>query len=108
MKAEINKIEKKYAKKLGGYRQINSGAIPNKRYKGDVKISKLKGDFKHTKHRSFTITQEMLQKIYNECYYSEYPFIYIIFENVPRVFQEWAIIPGDLFNEFKEWLNRKT
>jgi len=107
LKKQTNKLEKQLSKRLGGLKQPVSGALNNKKLKGDIRIGKLKGDVKMTSKKSFTITQDMLQKISNECYLDEYPFLYIVFTNAPKVFREWAIISGDLFNEFKKWFNSR-
>lgn len=56
-------LEKKLAKKVGGYRTSGSG---NKREKGDVRLrGQLRIEHKATQNKSFSVTREMLEKIEN-------------------------------------------
>lgn len=54
-------LEKKLAKKVGGYRTSGSG---NKKEKGDVrKRGVMRLEHKATQHKSFSVTIDMLEKI---------------------------------------------
>lgn len=54
-------LEKKLAKKVGGYRTSGSG---NKLEKGDVRLrGVMRLEHKATQNKSFSVTREMLEKI---------------------------------------------
>lgn len=54
-------LEKRVAKKVGGYRTAGSG---NKKEKGDVRLrGVLRIEHKATGNKSFSVTREMLEKI---------------------------------------------
>lgn len=54
-------LEKKLAKKAGGYRTAGSG---NKKEKGDVRVSGVtRIEHKGTQHDSFRVTKDMLEKL---------------------------------------------
>lgn len=107
-KKKYNNYEKKLAKKVGGRRQPNSGAITG--FKGDVITQEFLLDLKTTKHMSATVKVEELQKITNEALpYNKVGALVIHFENVDDVHvpSQWVCMPLDEFNIIQDKLNEK-
>jgi len=102
-KTKINNQEKVLAKKLGGRRQINSGATAKE--KGDVKTPDILYDSKSTIDSKITVTSEMLAKItYEARQVNRFPGLLLTLQVGLTVPAEWAMIPLDYHTMLMEEL----
>lgn len=94
--------ELELAEATGGRRQPNSGALNGS--KGDVrKRGQFRGESKHTKKKSFTITRQVLSKIRSECSYGEMPILDLNFVDANgRTEDRWVMIPFDSCPKLKD------
>jgi len=93
-KKKVNKSEKSFAKKRGGFRQPLSGAISG--FKGDVKFEDFLVDMKSTDCNSFRVTLDDLQKICDEANgQGRDPALVLVFNNCKGIPDEWALVPVD-------------
>jgi len=101
-KAEINQHEKDLAKKLGGRRQPNSGAIGG--YKGDIKLKNFLIDSKETEGAVISVNSKDLTKITREAYEDgKEPALVITIDKTPiSTESEWAVIPLSVFSYMLE------
>jgi hypothetical protein len=96
------KQEDRVAKRVGGYRQKASGALPGNR--GDVKGVELLGECKRTDKKSISITLAYLEKITHEAVaYDKIPAVAIEFGNTPKmVSRDWVMVPADFMQDLLE------
>ena len=98
-KRQCNEHEKKLAKKVGGLRQPNSGAVPG--YPGDVRTKDFLLDLKETEFYSISLKMSDLLKLQKEAdSQGKDPVLVLGFSKVKRGGQ-FAVIPLDIFNEMK-------
>lgn len=98
-KQKVNEHEKELANKLGGKRQLNSGA--NKRHKGDIKLPEFLLDSKETGTNSIILTSTELMKIIREARGEKLiPGLVVTIHKMPNGMDtEWALIPLEIFAE---------
>jgi len=99
------KLEKRTAKKTGGYVTIGSG---NKNEKGDVRIRGIaRIEHKATQKKSFSITREMLDKIEHASMgHGEIPAVVVEFlDERGNSIKQVAVIP---FQDLAELINDPT
>ena len=96
-KALVNDHEKQLAKKLGGRRQKNSGALPA--HKGDIVLSNFLLDSKETVNNSIIVSGRDLVKITHEADgENRVPGLVLTLSNLPDVTpNEWVMIPLSVF-----------
>lgn len=94
--------EDRVAKRVGGYRQKASGALPGNR--GDVKGVELLGECKRTDKKSISITLAYLEKITHEAVaYDKIPAVAIEFGDTPKlVSRDWVMVPADFMQDLLE------
>ncbi len=96
-KADVNDHEKELAKKLGGRRQLASGALDQS--KGDVKLDNLLLDSKETIHGSITVKGTDLTKICREATGEGlHPGMILTLGALPMTTpKEWVLVPLEVF-----------
>ncbi len=100
-KTKINKHEKQLAQKLGGKRQLASGATAKE--KGDIKLEDFLLDSKETIDSSIKVKSEDLAKIQLEAQQrNKYPGLILKLKTGLTVPTEWAMIPLECFKQFLE------
>jgi len=103
LKKLVNKTEKAFAKRLGGYRCPASGATDY--YKGDIidNDEELLIDLKTTQGVSVSVTLKMLNKISMEAREAGFdPAILLhYFECSKLIPQSWILIPLEKYEEMK-------
>jgi hypothetical protein len=98
-KKKCNANEKRLAKKHGGRRQPNSGALPS--HRGDIKRADYLIDLKQTEKMSISVKLEDLVKIMREANGEGLsPALLIHFENAKNFPKDWVLIQmSDLGDE---------
>jgi hypothetical protein len=100
------KQEDRVAKKIGGRRQVASGAFPG--HRGDVRSDELLVECKRTDKKSISVTIAYLKKISKEASaYGRTPAVSISFEGIKPAFegapslvdQDWVLIPARFLTE---------
>lgn len=98
VKRKANKMEKKFAKKHGLYKTPCSGAISG--HKGDCKSLNYLFDIKSTDADSIRLKVKDLSKAMHEADGAGKQMVLVIRFN--KYDKEYAVIPMEVFNEFKE------
>lgn len=97
----VSEQEDDGAEMIGGRRHVGSGAIPG--LKSDASSATWQQEAKQTKHKSFKLTQEVLEKISREARTQDKrPMVFLRFTDVPEdvmVESDWVIIPRSAFEE---------
>lgn len=94
--------EKELAKRVGGRTTMASGSLSEK---GDVRLRRvLRIEAKTTKHKSFSVTLEMVEKIEDAALAAdELPVIVVEFnDGMGRKVKEVAVVPVYVLNELGE------
>lgn len=100
-KARINEHERELADKLGGIRQLQSGAMPG--HKGDIKVDDFLLDSKETIYNNISVVAKDLTKITEEARgENRVPGLVLTLKTPIHVSSEWVAIPIDVFAEMIE------
>lgn len=102
MKSQVNEHERELADKLGGRRQLASGAFDG--HKGDIRLDKFLIDSKETVGGSIIVSGKDLTKITREAEQdARAPGLVLTIAQVPStVEKEWVLIPLSVFSEMVE------
>jgi hypothetical protein len=91
------KQEDDLAERLGGQRQLASGALPG--FKGDVKAAEFLVECKRTDKKSIVLHAEWLEKIFREALeQGRYPAVEVEIGGAERHARKWVLIPSALWD----------
>jgi len=98
-KIRSRKEEVRFAKQVGGRRQVNSGAGPFTSQKGDIKNGMFLFEHKLTNKDRFTFTFDVIRKAVQEARQEgKVPALVMKLEGIPEELeQEWVCIPTPTF-----------
>lgn len=100
----VSEQEEEGARIIGGRRHVGSGALSD--LKSDASSAEWQQEAKSTKHKSFGLKLEILEKITREARVQDKkPMVFLRFTDIPddmSVESDWVVIPKSVFEELEE------